>query len=394
MGQPISRLSFGAFIGPFHPLGENPTLALHRNLELIQSLDELGYDEAWVGEHHSGGWETISSPEVFLAMAAERTRNIRLGTGVVSLPYHHPFMAASRMVLLDHLTRGRVMFGVGPGALPSDAAMLGIDPTTTRARMDESLGVIMRLFTEIDPISHESDWFVLKNARLQMRPFTHPHMPIAVTAVGSPAGMQAAGKYGTGVLSFGLPRASKEFWGIAQEMAEKHGKTVDRANWRLVIPVHLAQTRKEAWAQVGEGAVAFQAGYREETLGLPRGFEGPRADVAKEMVARKAWCIGTPDDLIALIRDLQERSGGFGGFLVQPVDWATREQITRSHELLARYVMPVFQGSLDGLVASQADVAAQSRVHQEQRRASAEKAERDYQASKMASKAESSTDKT
>ena len=372
MVQPIRRLSFGAFMGPFHPLGENPTLALHRDLELIQWLDELGYDEAWVGEHHSGGWETISSPEVFLAMAAERTRNIRLGTGVVSLPYHHPFMAASRMVLLDHLTRGRAMFGVGPGALPSDAAMLGIDPTTTRARMDESLGVIMRLFTEIDPISHVSDWFVLKDARLQMRPFSTPHMPIAVTAVGSPAGMQAAGKYGTGVLSFGLPRASKEFWGIAEAAADKHGKSVDRANWRLVIPVHLAHTRKEAWAQAGAGAVAFQAGYREETLGLPRGFDGPREDVAKQMVARKAWCIGTPDDLIALIRDLQERSGGFGGFLVQPVDWATREQIMRSHELLARYVMPAFQGSLDGLLASQADVAAQARVHQQQRLASAE----------------------
>lgn len=382
MGQPTPRMNFGAFMGPFHPLGENPTLALHRDLELIEWLDELGFDEAWVGEHHSAGWETISSPEVFLAMAAERTRHIRLGTGVVSLPYHHPFMVASRMVLLDHLTRGRVMLGVGPGALPSDAAMLGIDPKTTRARMDESLGVIMRLFTEIEPITHESDWFVLKEGRLQMRPFSSPHMPVAVTAVGSPAGMQAAGKYGTGVLSFGLPRASKEFWGIAQEMAEQHGKQVDRSQWRLVIPVHLAETRKDAWAQAGDGAIAFQAGYREETLGIPRGFEGKREDVAKEMVARNSWCIGTPDDLIALIRDLQERSGGFGGFMVQPVDWTTREQALHSYELLARYVMPVFQGSLDGLVASQADVAAQAQAHQELRRQAAEKAEQDYQAGK------------
>lgn len=386
MGQPTPRMNFGAFMGPFHPLGENPTLALHRDLELIEWLDELGFDEAWVGEHHSAGWETISSPEVFLAMAAERTRHIRLGTGVVSLPYHHPFMVASRMVLLDHLTRGRVMLGVGPGALPSDAAMLGIDPKTTRARMDESLGVIMRLFTEIEPITHESDWFVLKEGRLQMRPFSSPHMPVAVTAVGSPAGMQAAGKYGTGVLSFGLPRASKEFWGIAEDMAKQHGKQVDRSQWRLVIPVHLAETRKDAWAQAGDGAIAFQAGYREETLGIPRGFESKREDVAREMVARNSWCIGTPDDLIALIRDLQERSGGFGGFMVQPVDWTTREQALHSYELLARYVMPVFQGSLDGLAASQADVAAQAQAHQELRRQAAEKAEQDYQAGKGSAK--------
>lgn len=382
MTQPSPRLSFGAFMGPFHPLGENPTLALQRDLELIQWLDELGYDEAWVGEHHSGGWETISSPEVFLAMAAERTRHIRLGTGVVSLPYHHPFMVASRMVLLDHLTHGRVMMGVGPGALPSDAVMLGIDPSTTRARMDEALGVIMRLFNEVEPFSHESDWFAMKDARLQIRPYSYPHMPVAVTAVGSPAGMQAAGKYGTGVLSFGLPRASKDFWGIAEDTAQKNGKSVDRRNWRLVIPVHIAESTKDAWAQAGDGAVAFQAGYREETLGIPRGFEGKREDVAKEMVARNAWCIGTPDDLIALIRNLQEQSGGFGGFMVQPVDWASREQILRSHELIARHVMPVFQGSLDGLVASQADVAAQSKLHQELRRKAGEKAERDYQASK------------
>ena len=382
MDEPIQRLNFGAFMGPFHPVGESPNLALHRDLELIEWLDHLGFDEAWVGEHHSAGWETISSPEIFLAMVAERTRNIRLGTGVVSLPYHHPFMVASRMVLLDHLTRGRVMLGVGPGALPSDAAMLGIDPSTTRARMDESLGIIMRLFEDIEPITYESDWFVLKEARLQMRPYTQPHMPVAVTAVGSPAGMQAAGKYGTGVLSFGLPRASKDFWGIAETNAKQYGKSVDRRNWRLVIPVHLAETRADAWKQAGDGAVQFQAGYREETLGLPRGFESERAEVAHQMVERGAWCIGTPDDLITLIHSLQEQSGGFGGFLVMPVDWATREEVMRSYELLARYVMPVFQGSLAGLRASQADVSRQSQAHQAMRMAAAAKAERDYQATR------------
>ncbi len=108
------NMTFGTFMAPFHRVGENPTLALERDLELIEWLDDLGFDEAWIGEHHSGGWETIASPEVFIAAAAGRTRHIRLGTGVVSLPYHHPYMVANRMVLLDHLTRGRVMLGVGP----------------------------------------------------------------------------------------------------------------------------------------------------------------------------------------------------------------------------------------------------------------------------------------
>src|SRR2546428_11957093 len=177
-----ARMKFGVFMAPFHRPGENPTLALERDLELIQWLDILGFDEAYVGEHHSAGWETIASPEVFLATAAERTRHIRLGTGVISLPYHHPLMVANRMVLLDHLTRGRAMLGVGPGALGSDAYMLGIDPLTQRPRMDEALGIIMRLLTETEPITYESDWFVLHEAVGHLRPYTQPHFPIVLAA--------------------------------------------------------------------------------------------------------------------------------------------------------------------------------------------------------------------
>src|SRR6201747_138594 len=138
------KLKNGIFLAPFHPVDEDPTLCIQRDLELIDHLDKLGYDEAWIGEHHSAGYEIIASPEVFIATAAQRTSHIRLGTGVSSLPYHHPFILADRMVLLDHLTRGRVMFGVGPGALPSDAFMMGIDVTRQRDMMEESLEAILR----------------------------------------------------------------------------------------------------------------------------------------------------------------------------------------------------------------------------------------------------------
>ena len=147
------RMKFGIFLAPFHWKDENPTLSLQRDLELIEYLDHLGYDEAWIGEHHSAGWEIIASPEVFIAAAAERTKHIRLGTGVTSLPYHHPLIVADRMVMLDHLTKGRTMLGVGPGALVTDAYMLGIDPTTQRPRMDESLNVIMQLLESEEPVT-------------------------------------------------------------------------------------------------------------------------------------------------------------------------------------------------------------------------------------------------
>src|SRR5438128_2642591 len=181
------RMNFGIFMAPFHRIGDNPTYALRRDLELIEFLDHLSYDEAWIGEHHSAGYEIIPSPEVFIAAAAERTRHIRLGTGVCSLPYHHPLILADRMILLDHLTLGRAMFGVGPGALPSDAFMMGIDPLRQREMMDEALEAILALFTADEPVTRECGWFTLRDARLHMRPYTRPHMEMAVVAFGLPA---------------------------------------------------------------------------------------------------------------------------------------------------------------------------------------------------------------
>ena len=353
------RLKFGIFMGPFHNLGDNPTLALERDLETIQWLDYLDFDEAWVGEHHSGGWETIASPEVFIGVAAERTKNIKLGTGVASLPYHHPLMVTNRMVLLDHLTRGRVMLGVGPGALVSDAYQLGIDPNTQRPRMDESIGIIKRLLTEDEPITHESDWFTLKEARSQLKPYTKPHFPIAVAASHSPSGMVAAGKHGLGVLSVSVVRGGSiasnlgDFWKIAEETAEEHGQQVSRKDWRIVLNVHLADSKKEAMDQAREKAAAYQLDYFHKTVGFPFDYDGPRDKIIDYMVDNGAWCVGTPDDLIQKIRELQEQTGGFGGFMIQTTEWGNREQVKYSYELISRYVMPHFQGSLKNLRSSQ-----------------------------------------
>ena len=353
-----SRMKFGIFMAPFHPVGDNPTLALERDLELIELLEHLGYDEAWIGEHHSAGWEIISSPEVFISAAAQRTQRIKLGTGVISLPYHHPLMTVNRMVQLDHMTRGRVMMGVGPGALVTDAYMMGIDFSTQRPRMDEGLGIIIRLLTETEPITYESDWFVLKDARLHLRPYTQPYFPIAVAAAATPSGLILAGKHGTAVLSLSVLASDairstlKDFWKIAEDTAEEHGNTMNREDWRLVLHVFLAETRKEAFEQARVKAGHYQRGYFEEALGNPSAFDGPRDKLIDAMVDRGAWCVGTPDDLVETIHRLDEESGGFGGLLIQAAEWGTREQVFRSYELLARYVMPQFQGSMESLTDS------------------------------------------
>ena len=353
-----SRMKFGIFMAPFHPVGDNPTLALERDLELIELLDDLGYDEAWIGEHHSAGWETISSPEVFIAAAAQRTSKINLGTGVISLPYHHPLMTANRMVQLDHMTRGRVMMGVGPGALVTDAYMMGIDFSTQRPRMDEALGIIIRLLTETEPITYESDWFVMRDARLHLRPYSQPYFPIAVAAAATPSGLILAGKHGTAVLSLSVLASDairttlKDFWKIAEDTAEEHGNTMNREDWRLVLHVFLAETRKEAMEQARIKAGQYQRGYFEEALGNPSTFDGPRDRIVDAMVEKGAWCVGTPDDLVESIHRLDEESGGFGGLLIQATEWGTREQVFRSYELLARYVMPQFQGTMESLAGS------------------------------------------
>ncbi len=190
-------------MAPFHAPGHNPTISLESDLRLIEHLDMLGYDEAWIGEHHSAGSEIIASPEIFIMAAAARTKNIKLGTGVVSLPYHNPLWVAERMVLLDHLTRGRVMLGVGPGALPTDAAMLGLVPTQMRPLLEDYMEILVHLLTSEEPISYEGEHLTFKDARLHLRPYSDPLFDLAVAAVASPSGPRMAVKYGAGLLSLG-----------------------------------------------------------------------------------------------------------------------------------------------------------------------------------------------
>jgi limonene 1,2-monooxygenase len=348
-------MKFGIFLAPFHRVGENPTLAIDRDMELIEWLDHLGYDEVWIGEHHSAGWELIASPEIMIAAAAQRTRHIMLGSGVTSLPYHHPFLVAQRFVQLDHMTRGRAMLGCGPGALVSDAYMMGIEAVTQRQRMDEALDAIMALLRCDGPVTMKTDWFELREARLHLAPYTDPHFPIAVASVMTPAGMISAGKHGLGVLSLGAglpggPEAIAEHWRIGEDTAAKHGTSMDRGKWRLVVNVHVADDDELALRQVNAGERHETVTYFEETLGRP---PGRADDPIREGVKAGTTLVGTPDTVSKGIdRLIGLSSGGFGGLLFRANEWANREETLKSYELFARYVMPRFQGSLDTVAGS------------------------------------------
>ncbi len=358
----MNRLKFGAFLAPHHPLGEHPMLQFQRDLDFVAHLDRLGYDEFWCGEHHSSGWEMIASPEMFLAAAGQRSERIMLGTGVVSLPYHHPFNVAQRIAQLDHMTKGRAMFGSGPGALPSDAHTLGIDPMGQRDQQDEALGVIIRLLRGEERFSYESDWFQLHDAKLQILPLQE-EMPTVTASSISPSGMQIAGKYGIGVISIaststaGLTALPTQ-WSFAEEAAEKHGQTVERKDWRVLMSWHLAESKKQAEDEARQGLHRWHNEYTVRVLGRPGATHVDDPDELLAQVAGQgaagggASVIGTPDELVAAIRNLQGVTGGFGVVIGFVHDWANREATLRSWDLFARYVAPELNGYTRSLQAS------------------------------------------
>ncbi len=353
------RMRFGIFLAPFHKPGINPTLALEQDLELISWLDRCGYDEAWCGEHHSAGSEISASPELLIAVVSQRTRYIKLGTGVVSVSYHNPLWVAERIVQLDHLTRGRVMLGLGPGSLPSDGAMIGISQTQTRPLLEDGLDIIMKLLTSEEPVDFKNERWELKGAQLHLRPYSNPLFDVAVPAVASPTGAKLAGKYGIGLLSIGATTAAgfdalALHWDVMEQQAAHYKTRVDRAKWRLVGMVHCAETMEQAYRDVEYGIEQW-FDYFQAVAAFPQ-MAVPGSNV-KEMISfvndSGFGAIGTPEMVNAQIDRLWKQSnGGFGAYLMLAHNWANFEATKRSYDMVARHVFPRWQGQMATLGAA------------------------------------------
>jgi len=388
----VSRLRFGTFLAPFHPAGQNPTLAMQRDLDLIQHLDALGYDEAWIGEHHSAGSEIIASPEIFIAAAAERTRHIRLGTGVTSLSYHNPLWVADRMVMLDHLTRGRTMLGVGPGALPTDSSMIGLNPTDTRELLDTNLDIVVRLLRG-ETVTEQTRTHNLVDAQLQLRPYTDPCFEIAVAAVASPTGPRLAGRYGAGLLSIGATLTQDGFdalahhWDVVRERAAHFGQpTPDRSGWRLVGLMHVAETRQQAYRDVEYGIEQWFT-YFQKVAAFPQMAVGDGSNV-REMIdfinEAGIGAIGTVEDAKAQVQKLADQSGGFGAMLLLGHEWANPEATKRSFELIAQHVFPEFQGHAASTLAAKRRASDTREAHAATQLQAVEHMSKKYQQEKSA----------
>jgi limonene 1,2-monooxygenase len=358
----VSPLRFGIFLPPHHvPVNQNPTWSLERDVQLVQQLDRMGFDEAWFGEHHSCGVEPIGDPLMFIAHTAQVTKNIKLGTGVLSLPYHNPFMVADRFVLLDHLTRGRAMLGIGPGALATDALQLGLDPSEMREALEVDADVLMHLLRSDEPITIETSRYTLVEARLQMDSYTYPHAEVATAAIVSPSGPRLVGKYGIGMISVGATMSEAGFdalglhWDVVEERAAETGQQTDRDKWRLVGPMHLAETKEKAMKQVEHGIDAW-FDYLQHTGSAPQlSVEGESTAERIEFVRESGMgVIGTPQEGIEQIERLQEQSnGGFGSFLMFAHNWANWQDTLQHYNLFANLVMPQFKGTLKRLKANE-----------------------------------------
>lgn len=366
----MTRLRFGTFLAPFHAPGQNPTLALQRDLELVEHLDKLGYDEAWIGEHHSAGSEIIASPEIFIAAAAERTRNIKLGTGVTSIAYHNPLWVADRMVLLDHLTRGRTMLGCGPGSLPTDSSMIGLNPTDTRELLEVNLDIIMRLLRG-EVVTRTTRTHELVDAQLQLRPYSDPCFDVAVAAVASPTGPRMAGQHGVGLLSIGATLSADGFdalahhWNVVEERAAHYGQpTPDRSKWRLVGLMHIAETREQAYQEVEYG-IEHWFQYFQKVAAFPQmAVDGSNLREMIDFVNEAGiGAIGTVEDAKAQVQKLWDQSGGFGAMLLLGHEWASPAATRRSYELIAQHVFPEFQDQAAGTLAAKDRASSTREAH-------------------------------
>ncbi|MGH7263351.1 MAG: LLM class flavin-dependent oxidoreductase [Candidatus Rokuibacteriota bacterium] len=354
-------MRLGYFTMPLHPPGSDPARTLADDLEQLVTLEGLGFEEAWVGEHFTAKWENIPCPDLFIAQALAMTRTMKLGTGVSCLPNHSPLMLAQRIAQLDQQARGRFLWGVGSGGFPGDFEMVGIDPKSGEHRelTREALDLVLSLWHDPKPGLYESKHWRFRvpepqadiALELHLRPFQRPHPPIAVAGVSaSSETLVLAGERGYIPMSINFvpPRVLKTHWSSVEAGARQGGRVADRGTWRIARDVFIADTTAEARRQALAGPMARDwDGYFFPLIRKTRGVEMlkadtamPDAEVTLEYLADHIWIVGDPDEAAAKLRRLRDEVGGFGTLLVIGHEWEPREAWTRSMRLLVDEVLP------------------------------------------------------
>ena len=365
-------MKLGLFNMPLHPPGRLHADTYDEDLELMAFADELGYSEAWIGEHFTTEWENMPAPDLFISRALGVTKNLIMGTGVSLLAFHDPVMIAHRMAMLDHLARGRFFFGIGSGGVPTDSELFGSSRESgqQRSKMREAAELIVKMWTSDDPAGFhfQGEHYDVKvpasrpemGLAYHMRPFQKPYPPIAV-AGSSPLSptLEVAGEMGWWPMStlFLHHTHLPNHWDAYTRGAQTGGRSVSRSQWRIAREVYVADTTEQAVQEVMSGppATTFNK-YFIPLLGHgQRGLDGiktspdlPDSALTPEYMLNNFWIVGDADECARQIRQLYEDTGGFGTLLVLCHDWGTdRARGLRSLELLAKATLP----QLDDLTA-------------------------------------------
>ncbi len=354
-------MKVGYFTMPLHPPDSDPSETLESDLQQMETLDRLGYCEAWIGEHFTTVWENIPAPDQFIAAALSRTKNIILGTGVTCMPNHDPFMIAHRIAQLDNLARGRFYWGVGSGGFPGDFEVYGVNPATGehRGMSRDAIELVLRMWEDPKPGEYQHPHWKFNipqpvpdiGLKVHMRPYQKPHPPIGVAGVSAKSDtLVLAGEKGWLPLSINLvpTETLKTHWEAVEEGAAKTGRVPNRADWRIAREIYVADTTEQARREVLEGTIGRDfRGYfiplmsHMEMLNLFKGnSDVSDQTITPEYLVDNVWIVGSPDDVTEQLRQLYRDVGGFGVLLAMGHEWEPKDQWVHSMTLLADEVMP------------------------------------------------------
>jgi limonene 1,2-monooxygenase len=342
-------MKFGLFLMNEHP-GRNPSEAFDEDLRLIQAADELGFEEVWIGEHHSYRWELLTNPELMIAKASALTSRIKLGPGVRILPLHHPLDVAEQAVVCDHLTHGRYLFGAGKGSFPNDFKLFGVNRDEARSMTRESMELILKAWTSEGPFSFQGRYWQVEDVDFYPKPFQRPHPPIHI-ACSAPETYEYAGAMGYAPMSVYLYRYAElaRFWGYYEAGARAAGRTPDRAQWRIIRETYVAETTARARAEIDAGANGSynylgQFGTKNRLKADPN-MTDDQVD-AQYLMDYIPWVVGDPEECIRRMKELEAAVGGFGVYLLSPSrEWVSNARWLDCLRLFAKEVIPAFAGA-------------------------------------------------
>jgi alkanesulfonate monooxygenase SsuD/methylene tetrahydromethanopterin reductase-like flavin-dependent oxidoreductase (luciferase family) len=354
-------MELGYFTMPSHPPERSLKAGFEWDLQTLRWCDELGFVEAWIGEHHTSVWEPNPSPDLLVAQALLQTKRLRIGPGGFLLPYHHPAELANRVAMLDHISDGRLMFGVAASGLPTDWAMFDVDGKSgvNREMTRESLDIILRLWGDEPSFEHRGKFWTVRKPEPMfsgllkpfLRPLQKPHPPIGVAGLSKNSDtLKMAGEHGLLPMSINLnPAYVGSHWAAIEEGARRSGRTPHRRDWRMVREVFVAETDAEALRL----SVGGMMGRMMEEFFLPflkwagvldylkHDPSVPDSDVTPEYCAKHNWLVGSPDTVAEKLERIYNEVGGFGSLLVFGFDYADNPEVWHnSLRLLAQEVAP------------------------------------------------------